>query len=61
MSSKRWYVDKNDGTGSRYNTHQVGGGSRTPDKAAALRERMRQQQPRGSSASFTFREGRKAK
>ncbi len=57
MSAKRWFVDKTHDD-SRTTT-QVGGGSKTPDKATELRQRMRAQQPRGGSASFTVREGRK--
>ncbi len=60
MSSKRWFMDRNDGRGLTGETHQVGGGSKTPEKAQQLRQRMRAQQLKGSSASFAVREGRKS-
>lgn len=58
MSNKRWFVDKTDGQTGK--TTQAGGGSKTGDKAQDLRQRMRDQQERGSSNSFTVRKGSKA-
>ncbi len=59
MSSKRWFVDRTDGSHNPRKT-QCGGGSKTPDKAQALKARMRAQQELGSSNSFTVREGTKS-
>lgn len=56
MASTRFFVDRHDGEGGK---RQVGGGSKTGDKADRLKQEMRQAQPRGSSASFTVRKGRK--
>lgn len=56
MSSKRYFVDKTDA--DTKSTSQVGGGSKTVDKALGLRQQMKDQQERGSSASFSIREGR---
>ncbi len=59
MSSRRWFVDRTDNNGISAKTNQCGGGSKTPEKALELKQRMRAQQERGSSNSFTVREGRK--
>jgi hypothetical protein len=56
MSSKRFFVTKNDGDGRK---NPVGGGSKTGAKARDVVQRARALQPRGSSASFTVAEGRK--
>lgn len=56
MSAKRWFVDK---TNEHGNKNQVGGGSKTGDKARAVVQRMKAQQKRGDGNSFTVREGKK--
>ncbi|GID26827.1 hypothetical protein [Paractinoplanes brasiliensis] len=60
MSGKRWFVDKHNYDGPQRETTQVGGGSKTPDKAAALKARMRRiDADRYGSHSYSIREGRK--
>ena len=55
--AKRFFVDKHHG--DKNAVTQVGGGSKTGDKAQALRQEMRARRQPGSSDWFTVREGRK--
>lgn len=60
MSSKRWYVDKHTYDTIPKKSEQVGGGSKTSDKAGQLKARMRAEDAkRHGSASYSVREGRK--
>lgn len=60
MSSKRFFVDKNNADGLQTTTTQVGGGSKTSAKAAVLKARMRAiDADRRGSNWYTIREGRK--
>jgi len=62
MSSKRYFVDKHDGTtgASQAPVSQVGGGSKTVAKANALKAQMRAvDAQRHGSNWYTVREGRK--
>jgi hypothetical protein len=60
MSSKRYYVDKNNADGQGIKTTQCGGGSKTVGKAYRLKAEMRAiDAKRHGSNWYSVREGRK--